>query len=228
MARGCAEAPLGPARPRRPMPITAGGRAARGRRVRGASRARGQRRWISAEARSLTPDLWFEAYGLAVEYEGSQHQEDRGQYSADIDRYRLYRRNRIDYEQITKERMRSPKAADASRSTARWSIVGYDGPPPDFGDLGAALRPPRRRRTTSTSPPGDRRAGSVSLGRAACARGTFDVDASGAASEAWPPRAARRRAAPRGSPAMSAENPPPSSSLYAEAYPCRCCGDEVT
>ena len=35
----------------------------------------------------LTPDLWFADYDLAVEYEGSQHQEDRAQYIADIDRY---------------------------------------------------------------------------------------------------------------------------------------------
>ena len=33
-------------------------------------------------------------FGPAVEYEGSQHQEDRGQYNADIDRYAAYRRQR--------------------------------------------------------------------------------------------------------------------------------------
>lgn len=82
----------------------------------------------------LTPDLWFEDYELAVEYEGSQHQEDRGQYNADIDRYKLYRRNGIEYEQITKERMRSPKAT--VRQVHRALVDrGYDGPPPDFGEL---------------------------------------------------------------------------------------------
>ena len=43
----------------------------------------------------LTPDQWFERYRVAVEYEGSQHQEDRGQYNADIDRYALYRRHGV-------------------------------------------------------------------------------------------------------------------------------------
>ena len=48
----------------------------------------------SSNGSELTPDLWFADYGLVVEYEGSQHQEDRGQYNADIDRYALYRRQR--------------------------------------------------------------------------------------------------------------------------------------
>ena len=83
----------------------------------------------------LTPDLWFEDYGLAVEYEGSQHQEERGQYVADLDRYKLYRRNRIEYEQITKERMRSPKAT--VRQIHRALVDrGYDGPPdPGAGEV---------------------------------------------------------------------------------------------
>jgi hypothetical protein len=98
----------------------------------------------------LTPDLWFEDYGLAVEYEGSHHQDDRAQYNADIDRYALYRRHDVPYEQVTKERMRSPKA------TVRWihaALVaeGYDGPPPVFGEqweslfrpLAELVRPPR-------------------------------------------------------------------------------------
>lgn len=99
----------------------------------------------------LTPDHWFEDYDLAVEYEGSHHQEDRGQYNADIDRYKLYRRNKIDYEQITKERMRSPKAT--VRQIHRAVVdCGYDGPPPDFGELWMLLFAPladvvRPRRT---------------------------------------------------------------------------------
>ena len=58
----------------------------------------------------VTPDQWYVPYEFAIEYEGSQHQEDRDQYNADIDRYAAYRRHKIDYELITKERMRSPKA----------------------------------------------------------------------------------------------------------------------
>lgn len=98
----------------------------------------------------LTPDHWYDRYELAVEYDGSQHQEDRGQYNADIDRYATYRRRKVDYELITKERMRSPK------STVRLihqALVarGYDGPAPDFDGLWLTLfmpladvvRPPR-------------------------------------------------------------------------------------
>ncbi|MCY7400991.1 MAG: hypothetical protein LH477_08540 [Nocardioides sp.] len=89
----------------------------------------------------LTPDLWFEDYGLAVEYEGSQHQEDRGQYNADIDRYKLYRRTGTAYEQVTKERMRSPKATVRQIHLALVAR-GYEGPPPEFGELWASLFAP--------------------------------------------------------------------------------------
>lgn len=80
----------------------------------------------------LTPDLWFEDHGLVVEYEGSHHQDDRAQYNADIDRYALYRRHDVPYEQVTKERMRSPKAA-VRLVHAALVAEGYDGPPPNFG-----------------------------------------------------------------------------------------------
>jgi hypothetical protein len=98
----------------------------------------------------LTPDMWFERYEQAIEYEGSQHQEDRGQYTADIDRYGLYRRHGVHYEQITRERMRSPKAT--VRLVHRALVDGgYDGPQPDFDGLWPTLfarlsdvvRPPR-------------------------------------------------------------------------------------
>lgn len=79
----------------------------------------------------LTPDLWFEDYGVAVEYEGGQHQDDRDQYVADIDRYASYRRNKVDYEQVTKELMRSPKAT-VRRVHALLVANGYEGPPPSF------------------------------------------------------------------------------------------------
>ena len=82
----------------------------------------------------LTPDQWFRDYTFAVEYEGSQHQEDRDQYNADIDRYGLYRRHHIAYELVTKERMRSPKAT--IRLVHRALVArGYDGPSPDFGGM---------------------------------------------------------------------------------------------
>lgn len=81
----------------------------------------------------LTPDLRFADYEQVVEYEGGQHQDDRAQYVADIDRYALYRRHGVPYELVTKERMRSPKAT--VRMVHRALVTrGYDGPPPDFGE----------------------------------------------------------------------------------------------
>lgn len=86
----------------------------------------------------LTPDFRFVPYTQVVEYEGGQHQDDRGQYVADIDRYALYRRYDVPYEQVTRERMRSPKAT--VRLVHRALVErGYDGPPPDFGDLWDSL-----------------------------------------------------------------------------------------
>ena len=80
---------------------------------------------------AVAPDPWFEDYGLAVEYEGGHHQDDRGQYLADIDRYAAYRRSDVPYEQVTKERLRSPRAT--VRLVHRALVDrGYDGPPPNF------------------------------------------------------------------------------------------------
>jgi len=86
----------------------------------------------------ITPDLWWEAYRQAVEYEGSQHQEERGQYNADLDRYQLYRRNNTAYEQVTKERMRSPKAT-VRRIHRALVESGYEGPAPEFEELWSLL-----------------------------------------------------------------------------------------
>lgn len=98
----------------------------------------------------VTPDEWFVPYEVAIEYEGSHHQEDRGQYNADIDRYAAYRRHKVDYELITKERLRSPKAT-VRIVHAALVARGYDGPAPDFEGLWTTLfvrladvvRPPR-------------------------------------------------------------------------------------
>ncbi|CAM3613571.1 hypothetical protein [Nocardioides zeicaulis] len=91
----------------------------------------------------LSPDQWFETHGVAVEYEGSQHQEDRGQYNADIDRYAAYRRNGVSYVQVTKERMRSPRAT--VRAVHRALLAGgYEGQAPDFGVAWHALQRPLR------------------------------------------------------------------------------------
>jgi hypothetical protein len=86
-----------------------------------------------ADGTRLTPDQWFEDYDVAVEYEGGQHQDDREQYVADIDRYAAYRRNRVDYELVTKELMRSPRAT-VRRVHAALVAKGYQGSPPNFED----------------------------------------------------------------------------------------------
>jgi hypothetical protein len=96
-----------------------------------------------ADGTELTPDQRFADYDLVLEYEGSHHQEDRRQYNADIDRYAAYRRNDVPYEQVTKERLRSPKA---TVRTVHRALVncGYDGPPPDFDGLWLTLFLPLR------------------------------------------------------------------------------------
>jgi hypothetical protein len=80
----------------------------------------------------VTPDLWFASWRAAAEYEGSQHQEDRAQYNADIDRYAAYRRHDVAYELVTKERLRTPKSAMRALHALLVSR-GYEGPPPEFG-----------------------------------------------------------------------------------------------
>ncbi|WP_210504434.1 hypothetical protein [Nocardioides xinjiangensis] len=86
----------------------------------------------------VTPDQWFGSWRVAVEYEGSRHQEDRAQYNADIDRYAAYRRHGVAYELVTRERLRSPRSVVR---TIHRTLVGrgYAGPPPDFGAAWEAL-----------------------------------------------------------------------------------------
>ena len=86
----------------------------------------------------VTPDLWFPAFRRAVEYEGSQHQEDRDQYTGDIDRYAAYRRAQIGYELVTKELMRTPRTT-VGRIHRLLVEGGYDGPAPEFGGLWVTL-----------------------------------------------------------------------------------------
>lgn len=79
----------------------------------------------------VIPDLVYRQWRTVVEYEGSQHQEDRSQYNADLDRYGLMRSADIQYVQVTKERLRHPKTlvGEVYRALLRG---GYDGPPPRF------------------------------------------------------------------------------------------------
>jgi hypothetical protein len=77
-------------------------------------------------------DLWFPEFRTAVEYEGAQHQVDRPQYVADVDRYRLYRDHDVRYLLVTKESLATPKTV-VRRIHAQLVKGGYEGPPPDFG-----------------------------------------------------------------------------------------------
>jgi len=101
-------------------------------------------------------DLWYPAYRFVVEYEGEQHQLDRGQYVSDIDRYALYRRHGVRYTQATKELMGTPRSL-VRRIHEGLVEGGYDGPPPDFGPTWEMLFArlahvvPRRRRFRSVS-----------------------------------------------------------------------------
>ena len=78
-------------------------------------------------------DLWFPRWRTLVEYEGSQHQLDRHQYVADIDRYAAYRRDDLTYVQVTKEKLRAPRAVVREVHAALVSR-GYDGPAPVFAE----------------------------------------------------------------------------------------------
>lgn len=76
-------------------------------------------------------DLLYRLYRTVVEYEGNQHQVDRGQYRADLDRYSLMRDAELRYVLLTHETLRSPRHAvvQVHRQLVRG---GYDGPPPCF------------------------------------------------------------------------------------------------
>jgi hypothetical protein len=77
-------------------------------------------------------DLWYAAWRLAVEYEGSHHQEDRAQYSSDIDRYAVIRRVDVRYVQVTKEKLARPRSLVGE--VFRELVANrYSGPPPTFG-----------------------------------------------------------------------------------------------
>lgn len=84
------------------------------------------------EAIEVIGDLVFRDWNTVVEYEGSQHQEDRGIYNQDIDRYALMRMADTNYVQVTKERLRHPRTmvGDVYRALLKG---GYAGPAPNFG-----------------------------------------------------------------------------------------------
>lgn len=78
-------------------------------------------------------DLVYRDHGLVVEYEGAQHQEDRGQYVADLDRYALLRSAGVPYVQVTREKLGRPQTLVGEVFRALVSC-GYAGPPPALGE----------------------------------------------------------------------------------------------
>ncbi|MET1038537.1 MAG: hypothetical protein ABW075_09695 [Aeromicrobium sp.] len=83
-------------------------------------------------------DLLIRAVMLALEYEGRQHAESITQFNRDIGRYAAFRRNGVEYLQVTKEMTEKPKVM-VRRVHARMVELGYDGPSPVFGPLWDSL-----------------------------------------------------------------------------------------
>jgi hypothetical protein len=98
---------------------------------------------MSFHREQVIVDLLLLPWGLVIEYEGLQHQEDRKQYSGDIDRYALLRRNGVPYLQVTNEKLRRPRALviEIHRELVE---LGYDGAAPEFGDRWRQLFRPIR------------------------------------------------------------------------------------
>jgi hypothetical protein len=97
----------------------------------------------SPEGRPLEIDLLARRWNLAIEYEGSHHQEDRDQYLTDIDRHAVLRGMHMEYTLVTKEHLRD--ARSMVRSVHRRLLTqGYDGPEPHFGRQWRALFRPVR------------------------------------------------------------------------------------
>jgi hypothetical protein len=86
-----------------------------------------------AEDLRAVGDLVYRRWRTVVEYEGTQHQDDRYQYFSDIGRYELFRDHDVSYVQVTKERIAKPRelVVRVYRTLRR---NGYDGPAPQFGE----------------------------------------------------------------------------------------------
>lgn len=86
-------------------------------------------------------DLDYLRWRLVVEYEGSQHHENRGQWLSDIDRYADFRNAGLNYVQATKEKLDRPRKL-VSEVYRQLIAGGYDGPAPEFGSLWRSLFEP--------------------------------------------------------------------------------------
>ncbi|MGA8255990.1 MAG: hypothetical protein WB767_05375 [Nocardioides sp.] len=78
-------------------------------------------------------DLFFRRWRTVVEYEGSHHQTERGQYRSDLDRYARLRAESISYVQVTHEKLATPRLV-VSEVFRTLVANGYDGPPPQLND----------------------------------------------------------------------------------------------
>jgi hypothetical protein len=88
-------------------------------------------------------DLVFRRWGVVVEYEGVHHQQDRAQYSSDLDRYALFRAHGVPYVQVTNEKLARPQTVVGE--VFRVLVAqGYDGPVPEVGDRWRSLFRPIR------------------------------------------------------------------------------------
>jgi hypothetical protein len=83
-------------------------------------------------ARTVIVDLLYRKYRLVVEFEGVQHQNDRAQYTKDLDRYSLMRGADVPYVQATNEKLQRPRRL-VHEVHGELVARGYDGPPPVFG-----------------------------------------------------------------------------------------------
>ena len=96
------------------------------------------------DGRVVIGDLVFENHCVIVLYEGSQHQEDRDQYTSDVERYAAVRNSGHAYVQVTKEKLSRPRRV--VDEVHRVLVArGYGGPPPDLGSAWTALFRPIRK-----------------------------------------------------------------------------------
>lgn len=97
-------------------------------------------------------DQLFEEQRLVLEYQGVQHQEDRGIYCSDLDRLELLRAHGYGHIEFTKERLGHPRTV-VGRVYRELVARGYVGPPPYldhrwtrlFAPVSAQVGPRRER-----------------------------------------------------------------------------------
>jgi len=80
---------------------------------------------------TILGDVLFWQWRTVVEYEGSQHQEERANYLSDLDRYAVMRRHDVGYVQVTHEKLARPQTLVGEVYRELLSR-GYDGDPPTF------------------------------------------------------------------------------------------------